>query len=312
MAKKLTNDEVIKRITLILGPDIDFSRMEYKGRQTKITLGCKKCGNWFEKTPDALFSNSKSAGCPNCTNGIIFKLNTTEVKKRITKILGPDIDFSRMNFKTTLDKIELGCPKCGKWFFKKPNDIFIQKQGCTHCAKNSKLDSLTIKNRIIEILGENIKFDKFVYVAVRKKVILNCAKHGYFKIAPSQIFNQRQGCPECSKELHRSKGEERILRYIEENNLKYKTEYKFSKSTIQTYRFDFYLPKENTLIEYDGKQHFEAVEYFGGERTFLETQRRDKIKTDFAKTENIKLIRIPYTDFNKIEEILNKELICKK
>jgi len=38
------------------------------------------------------------------------------------------------------------------------------------------------------------------------------------------------------------------------------------------------------------------------------TQKHDKIKTDFCKKENINLIRIPYYNYSKIEEILQEVL----
>ena len=45
-----------------------------------------------------------------------------------------------------------------------------------------------------------------------------------------------------------------------------------------------------------------------GEDSFQKTQINDKIKDEFYKNNNIKLLRIPYWDFYNIEEILNKEL----
>ena len=39
------------------------------------------------------------------------------------------------------------------------------------------------------------------------------------------------------------------------------------------------------------------------------TKYKDKLKTEYAKNKNIRLIRIRYTDFDNIEKILKKELI---
>lgn len=74
--------------------------------------------------------------------------------------------------------------------------------------------------------------------------------------------------------------------------------------------FDFYLPNHNILIEYDGEQHYYDRGYKTGMfRDTLEyTQMHDKIKTDYCINNNIKLIRIPYWDYNNIDTILNKEL----
>ena len=77
------------------------------------------------------------------------------------------------------------------------------------------------------------------------------------------------------------------------------------------YCFDFYIPKSNICIEYDGMQHYQPIEHFGGEERQKEDNIRDNIKTEYCKNNNIKLIRISYLDFEKIEEILKQELNLK-
>ena len=99
----------------------------------------------------------------------------------------------------------------------------------------------------------------------------------------------------------------RGIRFIDTN------EYKVDDcKDIRHLRFDFYLPERNVCIEYDGEQHFAPVKYGSSikrgtpEERYKETKRRDNIKSDFCKKNNIDLIRIPYMDFNKISEIINK------
>lgn len=75
--------------------------------------------------------------------------------------------------------------------------------------------------------------------------------------------------------------------------------------------FDCAIFKDNKLfclIEYDGQQHFEAVDLFGGETTFQEQQRRDIKKNEWCAKNNVVLLRIPYTDYN----ILDKEYLFSK
>lgn len=72
--------------------------------------------------------------------------------------------------------------------------------------------------------------------------------------------------------------------------------------------YDFYLSKYNLLIEYQGRQHKELVEAFGGEEYFKIQQEHDKRKRQYAKDHNIKLLEIWYWDFNSIEDILSREL----
>lgn len=63
----------------------------------------------------------------------------------------------------------------------------------------------------------------------------------------------------------------------------------------------------NICIEFDGEQHYIPKDYFGGEKRLLETQINDKIKNEYCKENNIRLIRIKYDQ--KIENILNKILL---
>ena len=103
-----------------------------------------------------------------------------------------------------------------------------------------------------------------------------------------------------------SNGEIKIEKYLQDRNIEYKREYIFE--LLDKKRFDFYLPLLNTCIEFDGKQHFEPIDFFGGVDSFVENKNRDKIKNDFCLKQNIKLIRIPYYHYHKIEVILDKGL----
>ena len=59
----------------------------------------------------------------------------------------------------------------------------------------------------------------------------------------------------------------------------------------------------NICIEYDGAQHFEAIEYYGGEKKLKISKQRDEIKNKFCESENIYLFRINYKE--NINERLN-------
>ena len=69
--------------------------------------------------------------------------------------------------------------------------------------------------------------------------------------------------------------------------------------------FDFYLPDLNIAIEYDGVQHYGPVVKFGGEEGFAELKLNDYFKTNYCIEHNIKLIRVPYTEYDSMEEFLN-------
>lgn len=92
-----------------------------------------------------------------------------------------------------------------------------------------------------------------------------------------------------------SKGEIAIINLLTKNNIFYEKEKKFQNCKSEKgyyYRFDFFV--ENTyIIEFDGKQHF--FESSAGWNEPLENiQKRDQEKTNWAKNNNIPIIRIPY------------------
>lgn len=89
-----------------------------------------------------------------------------------------------------------------------------------------------------------------------------------------------------------------IADILKENFILYNKEYGFDDCKgvgNKKLRFDFYLPDYNTLIEYDGEQHFRPIEYFGGEEHFNILKQNDSIKNEYCKTHKINLVRIPYT-----------------
>ena len=68
---------------------------------------------------------------------------------------------------------------------------------------------------------------------------------------------------------------------------------------------DFYLPKQKIAIECHGKQHFEPVEYFGGEIAYEEQVERDKRKKKLCIENNIELkYVVDSNEINKIDRIL--------
>lgn len=104
-----------------------------------------------------------------------------------------------------------------------------------------------------------------------------------------------------------SKGENKISQILNKNKIKYTQEKRFNnckfKDTNKLARFDFYLPDYNTLIEYDGIQHFYSSNNgkFDNPEKFKLTQQHDQYKNQWCKENHITLIRIPYTHFNNIE-----------
>ena len=130
----------------------------------------------------------------------------------------------------------------------------------------------------------------------------------------AEIRNRNNGCG-CPY-LTTYKGEEYIKQYLQKNNISFNTQQKFSDllgTGDGQLSYDFSIPDEKygyILIEYNGIQHYEAVDYFGGEEQFKKQKEHDKRKRDYAKKHGYKLITVKYTydTYESIEEYLDKEL----
>lgn len=110
-----------------------------------------------------------------------------------------------------------------------------------------------------------------------------------------------KSCGLCS---HDSFGISKIKEILTNNNIQFIQEksfdnfyYEISKKPI---KFDLYV--NNTyIIEFDGKQHFTYDSTgWNTKENYLKTKERDQLRNEYCKTNNIHLIRIPYTVINQI------------
>ena len=106
-----------------------------------------------------------------------------------------------------------------------------------------------------------------------------------------------------SLELH-------ILKILKQGGISFEREKTFSDLRKNKYRFDFYLPKQNILIEINGSQHYENISFFYKNKTeFKKAQERDRRKISYALANEIPLYIIPYWE---IPEIKNTKQIFQK
>lgn len=112
--------------------------------------------------------------------------------------------------------------------------------------------------------------------------------------------------------LIESKGTRKIKELLEQNNISFVQEKRFSdlyfEDTGCQARFDFYV-NNSYIIEYDGRQHFiQGNGVYDNEEKFTRTQEHDHIKNEYCYQHNIPIIRIPYTELDNITlEMLQPE-----
>ena len=115
--------------------------------------------------------------------------------------------------------------------------------------------------------------------------------------------------------MRASRGEIKIEEILKEAALPFKMEYSFpdlKSDNGRPLRFDFVIFDDDGnidfIIEYQGKQHYEASQKFGGKRGLYQQQYNDNRKRRFCALHDFTLIEIPYTE----ENLINYDYIMHK
>lgn len=295
--KRKTTQEFINECKNIHNDKYDYSLVEYKNNKTKVKIICPIHGV-FEQRPD---SHLKTDGCPKCSFDKLKSDFSYFVKKsninHNNKYKYLNEYFIDMN---TITKIE--CPIHGLFEQLPKNHLY---RGCNRCKKD-KIGNIKRK-KLEDFLQQcnNIHNNKYDYSLVKyknnkTKIEIICPIHGKFNQRPDDHI-RGIGCEKCKE----SYGEKYIRETLEKNRIEYISEKKFKGCKYKRLLpFDFYLLNYNICIEYDGIQHFKPLKFFGGLNEYRKNIKKDLIKNEYCKNNNIKLYRIKYTD--NIEEKINE------
>ena len=277
----------------------DYSLVKYKGSKSKINIICKEHGV-FEQRPTRHLCGD---GCPKCNGGV--KSNHNEFIQKANVIHDNKYDYSLVDYINSITKVKIICKKHGI-FEMKPNS-HLCGQGCYMCGieKNTHTTAQFIE-KAQKIHGNIYDYNLVDYIHNNIKIKIICREHGIFEQKPYSHLNGR-GCSKCKT---KSKGELFIANWLTQNVISFEVQKSFIDcKNVLPLRYDFYLPKYNMLIEYDGEPHFREVAYLGGKRGFELRQTNDKLKTDYAINNNINLLRIPYTERKCLSKILKNNIV---
>lgn len=107
--------------------------------------------------------------------------------------------------------------------------------------------------------------------------------------------------------MRASRAEIKIEEILKDANLNFRMEYSFeglASENGRPLRFDFVVFDDDGyvdfIIEYQGRQHYEASSKFGGKRGLYQQQHNDNKKRRFCALHDITLVEIPYTEENLI------------
>lgn len=310
MGKKLVQSEIIERIkkkNIVVLSD-------YKGYKIALKAKCLICENIWETRAGVLCRNN-NVGCPACglkkaKETVKWKLTTKDFFERLPKEISESIELLG-EYKTSFDRIKVKCKKCDSVQNPKAKYL-VAGYGCWKCGHDSK--GLKHRRTHEDFLQEINEFhDNSIelleeYKDGKTAIKFKCIHCNNVQSKEAQRL-RRRGCSYCFY----SKGEFKIKKILDENNIKYKQQYTFDDLRLKNLlRFDFgildQLGKLLYLVEYDGPQHTICDRWYGGKESFERLQLSDHAKNVYCEKNNIKLIRISYKQFKtlSVKDITNE------
>ena len=319
MTKKLNKEEIIKQ-SKIYHDNYEVLDMWYIEELKKD----EKRGRWWVKARchqghifNMLWDNYKRVDCPECKRYNVSK----QMRKYSIKDIGDRCSELEMEWvnkseyeksvidKTKIKHIHVICKKCGNEVFRETSLLFSERK-CGGCVNSIAKTNEKASEELFNVWkNEYSMIDTYKNNRDPMNIKHNICGN-IFKSNFDNLIRGKCGCPYCID--NKSIGEKAIKNILNFNNVKFIPQYRFYDCRdILPLPFDFAIFDDdienlNCLIEYQGLQHFEPVNIFGGEEKFKEQQKHDNIKRQYCKINNIKLIEIPYWEFNNIEKILKK------
>ena len=320
---RLSTEEFIEKAIKIHGKTYSYEKTKYVSNKEKIIIVCNKHGE-FITTPSSHIN--QKTGCPKCTKekGSDNRLSTEEFIEKAIKIHGNTYNYSKTLYTGMHNPIKVICKIHGEFTQSKAQNHLENEFNCPKCLKirykehteDSKITYDEAVEKVKNIHRDFIKIHDFSnYKNIDSKITFTCnknTKHGAWEASLHSVTGRGDkgatGCPICKM----SHGERKILFWMRDNQIEHKWQYRVRKPNFNKksfYIYDFYLPKLKMLIEFDGRQHFEAIEAWGGEKSLEKNKKNDKEKTKYAKELKLRMLRISYKNIKKINEILEKNIL---
>lgn len=310
MAKKLEKmrQSTINKI-ITMYSQYDFSNTVWKKREDEIEYRCTIHNIVNKTTPENLIGKH---GCWQCgvekraKNRVVNK--APETLKKL-KEMYPEYKFGE--YKGATELMDVYCPIHGLQKIR-PNDM-LNNHGCPACGNERKNEERRLTLEEIEQRSKDYHGDVWDFSISEKpkneddRIHIKCKICGEINYKP--VLRIMYGkCDYCLM----SQGERAIVAKLREMEIEFIPEYSFPDCKYKNpLYFDFYLPKLNTVIEFQGEQHLQFTKHFHGDLKGLEIQKiKDQIKRDYCKEKRIREIELfSLEEVDKLEETLKENFL---
>jgi hypothetical protein len=198
--KKITIEEFLNRAIIIHKNKYDYSKTLYKSSQEKITIICKKHGEFLQRASNHL----SGYGCLKC-GSLEWNKNLSNVKIQFNEFVKiANIQHCNLyNYKNSSknyngmhgNKIEIICNTHGL-FYKIPYNHVVNGEGCPKCKGLYRTTKQFI-NEATVVHGNKYDYSITVYNGSHKKLNVICKSHGAYNIKAIKHL-KGQGCKKCN------------------------------------------------------------------------------------------------------------------
>lgn len=275
----------------------------YINSKTKVLIKHNICNHEWWITPNLFLAGRR---CPKCAILISKKKRTKTHEEFIEQVynLTNNEYIVLSKYKGIFNHVLFKHILCGHEWFITPNNFLNHNERCPNCCGNVLKTTEQFKNEVYNLVKDEYSVLNS-YINARTYILMkhNICNNTYNIIPDSFLRGTR--CPICNE----SKGEQKVRCWLENRNIKFKPQYIFNDLKDKTFlRFDFgILDRQDILIflvEYDGIGHYDKNAF--GEESYKLTIYHDQLKNQYCQKNNIPLLRIPYWDFDNIENILEE------
>ncbi|UYO61806.1 hypothetical protein LNN31_13575 [Acetobacterium wieringae] len=273
---------------------------EYIRYEDYLEFKCS-CGKIFKKRWPKFKDGQRN--CPDCGNQRAGKVQSKEndcFAKEVLNLVGDEYTFLE-KYKGARSKIKIQHNECGHVYEVTPSAFISKGRRCPKCNGGILKSERSFVSEMVDLYGDEFSLAG-EYNGARNNIKIMHTKCGHvFNVTPDNFLHKNSLCPLCSG----SKGEKIIAEFLDEKGIQFEVHYSFEDMKRLKYDFAIKTNGELVLIEFDGIQHYEPVNHFGGESKFKTQLIRDKRKTEYCEKNNIRLIRIPYWKVDEIKTILS-------
>lgn len=273
---------------------------EYKNCGTPMKWKCGICGyEWKTCFKNVYLKNS---WCRKCSTKNRKKVENKTIRK-ITMLIVNDLAKKRggkcleTEYKHSKVNMKWQCGKCN-YIWKATFSNVNSGSWCLKCAIKKQSKSIEDCLYIAEVRGGKCLSKEYKNHKTNMK--WQCGKCNYIWKACYNNIRTGTWCPKCNN----SKGVLEICKILDMLKINYELEKKLNYKKM---RFDFFLPKYNIAIEYDGIQHFKlGTRYSSITKDFKRNREFDILKTKYCLDNRIKLVRVYYKSLNFVKDIIQE------